>query len=183
MKYLQQIVTASFCIFLGFLFFLYQESWIIFTSPFAQQEEINPILQQNISYKSVTLYCWHNNTYKKETTHIIYSENTGENIKHLINQWLIFLDDEHITNKETQIISVALSPSKQEAFICLNQPPFDKSWNTYQKLMWIESILKTIRENKIPITHARFLVHHQPLQDDHLNFEISWPISGFAHQQ
>lgn len=168
---------------IGSLFFFYQESWLIITSPFYKQTELSANLQHNTTYKTITLYGWLNNTLKIESTEIIYSDNVAQNIKLLLNSWLLFLEDEHITDKQTQIMSVALSISKQEAFISLNQPPFDPASSTHQKLMWIESMLKTIRENKIPITSIRLLVHHQPLLDDHLNFDISWPIAGFVQPQ
>ena len=180
---MKKIIYVTSCIALcaiGCLFFLYQESWIVIISPFSKQTEHIQATQGNTTYKTITLYGWQNNNYKKESTEIIYSDNVAQNLKLLLNSWLIFLEDEHITDKQTQVMSVALSHAKTEAFISLNQPPFDQVWSTHRKLMWIESMLKTIRENKIPITCFRLLVHHQPLQDDHLNFDISWPISGFV---
>lgn len=166
--------------FIGILFFCYQESWLIIISPFNAQSQQNRSQEHNTTYKTITLYGWQNNAYKTESTEIIYSDHTAQNLKLLLNSWLIFLEDEQITDKQTQVMSVALSHTKSEAFISLNQPPFDQAWSTYRKLMWIESMLKTIRENKISITSVRLLVHHQPLQDDHLNFDISWPLTGFT---
>ena len=179
---MKNFIYLTFCILLiilGTIFFLYQESWIIITSPFLRQETINSQVQEQTTYKTVMLYGWKNNNYKTESTEIIYSNNISKNINFLLNSWLLFLEDEHITEKQTQVMSVALSNSKQEAFISLNQQPFDIESSTYDKLMWVESLLKTIRENKISISAIRLLVHHQPLQDDHLNFDISWPIAGF----
>lgn len=180
MRNLLYIATCSILCLLGGFFFLIQESWIVITSPFAQQQAQQTTQQKNTAYKTVTLYSMQNNNQiKKETTEIVYSDNTAHNIKLLLNSWLLFLEDEHIIEHENHIISVSLSSSKQEAFICLNQYPFEKSWSTYKKMMWIESLLKTIRENGISITSIRLLVQHQPLQDDHLHFELSWPIKGF----
>lgn len=180
MKKILYISSYIILLLIGSFFFLYQESWIIITSPFNTQKENNVFLQNNTTYKTITLYGWQNNNYKKESTEIIYSDNIAQNLKLLLNSWLIFLEEEHITDKQTQIMSVTLSHSKAEAFVSLNQPPFDQAWSTYRKLMWIESLLKTIRETKIPVSSIRILVHHQPLQDDHLNFDISWPINGFT---
>ena len=179
MKHIYYSVGCSLLFVFGLLLFFYQESWFIITCPLIHEETYNPLYHQNTSYKTITLYAWSQNKYKKETTEIIHSDNTTQNIKLLLNSWLQFVDDEHITDKETQIVSVSLSPSKQEAFICLNQYPFEKDWSTYRKLMWIESLLKTLRDNKIHISGIRLLVLHQPLIDDHLNFECSWPISGY----
>jgi len=180
MKKIIYIGSCFILFFIGSLFFLYQESWIIITSPFSRQNEQTISLQNNTIYKTITLYGWQQNEYKTESTEIIYSDNIAQNLTLLLNSWLIFLEDEHITDKQTQVMSVALPHSKTEAFISLNQQPFDPAWSTYRKLMWIESMLKTIRENKIPISSIRLLVHHQPLQDDHLQFDISWPITGFT---
>lgn len=179
MKYLYYSIVCIILLFTGAFFFFYQESWFIITCPLIHKEEYNPLQHQNIIYQTVNLYAWSHNKYKSETTEIIHSDNIAQNIKLLLSSWLMFLDDEHITDKDTQIISVCLSPSKQEAFICLNQYPFERDWSSYQKLMWIESMLKTIRENKVPITAVRLLVLHEPLLDDHLNFNISWPILGY----
>lgn len=182
MKIIWYIISCFALCLIGSLFFLYQESWIIITSPFHTQLLSTESSQQNACYKTVILYGWLNDKLKTESTEIIYSDNVAQNIKLLLNSWLLFLEDEHISDKQTQVMSIALSVSKQDAFISLNQPPFDPASSTYQKLLWIESLCKTVKENKIPITSIRILVHHQPLIDDHLNFDISWPISGFLQK-
>lgn len=176
--HLQISVCIVACL-LGLLLFLYQDSWIIITSPFSNSNQQQETHQQTTTTKPVTLYALVNGKTKQETTTIVYSQNIAENIKHLLNAWILFIEDEHLINQENKIISVALSPSKQDAFICFNQYPFETSWSTYRKLMLIESLLKTLRENNIPIKAIRLLVQHQPLIDDHLNFNVSWPIIGF----
>ncbi|MBM17787.1 MAG: hypothetical protein CL947_01805 [Epsilonproteobacteria bacterium] len=182
MKNMYYIIACISMTLVGSLFYLQQESWIIITSPFDYDNKINPIAKKYTSYKTVTLYAWNQNHLKQEVTDIIYSDNVSQNLKQLINSWFLFLDDEDIMTQETYVESVILSPSKQEAFISLNQIPFEGSWSTYQKLFWIEGMLTTIKNNKIPITAIRLLVHHQPLQDDHLNFAIPWPITGFLQK-
>lgn len=180
---MKQLYFISICatLFLtGCLFFFYQESWIVFTSPFNQSSKSYQE-QQSTKSKTVTLYSLQGNSIKKETTDIIHSDNTAQNIQNLLNAWLLFLEDEHVTEFENKVISVALSPSKQEAFISLNQYPFDSSWSTYRKLMWTESLLKTIKDNNVPIVSVRLLVQHQPILDDHLNFTATWPLGGFIN--
>ncbi|MCX5923986.1 MAG: hypothetical protein NTZ68_00975 [Candidatus Dependentiae bacterium] len=165
---------------IGSLFFLYQESWIVFSIPKSQTSTAASLKQQKINSKEVSLWVWSDRkVFKKETAEIIYGQDTAQNIKLLLNSWFLFLEEEGLTDKQIFVQSVALSPSGSEAFISLNQYPFDKSCSTYQKLMLIESLLKTLHENKIPIAFIRLLVHHQPLHDDHLNFEAAWPIAGY----
>ena len=178
-KIYQFLILIGLALLAGSIFYLYQESWLIINFPSKIVETERSTLKKNIYYKSAMLYGWQGNKLKNEAVEIISSDDNSETIRQLCNSWLKFLEDIDATSKETKIISVALSPSKQEAFICLNQPPFESQWSTYQKLLWIEGLLKTLRENKIAISFVRILNHHQPLQDDHLNFDISWPIEGF----
>ncbi|HSW75799.1 MAG TPA: hypothetical protein VLG50_02050 [Candidatus Saccharimonadales bacterium] len=172
-------VVSLLLVAMGCLFFLYQESWIVFSFP--QKQSLHALTnQQKINSKEVSLWIWNNRKIlKKETTEIMYGQDITQNIKILLNNWFLFLEEEGLTDKQIFVQSVALSPAGHEAFISLNQYPFDKSASTFQKLMLIESLLKTLQENKIPITAIRLLVHHQPLQDDHLNFDTAWPIQGY----
>jgi hypothetical protein len=64
--------------------------------------------------------------------------------------------------------------------LSFDRSPFPTEWTTYEQWMWIESLLKTVRDNDIRIQRIRFLVHHQELIDYHLDFSNPWPIIGFA---
>jgi len=167
---------------IGSLFFLYQESCIVFFWP-NQQQLPNHSLNQNSFHKQVTLWCLRVNnrqsSNKKETAEIMFSDDVTQNIKLLLNKWFLFLEEENTTSKQIIVQSVAISPSGGEAFISINQYPFDKDESTYCKLMIMESLLKTVRENGIPISSIRLLINSQPLIDDHLNFDISWPVCGY----
>ena len=72
-----------------------------------------------------------------------------------------------------------LHTNKHIAFISYNQAPFNEQDNTLTKLMIIEGLLKTLRQNNITINSIQFLTNHQPMQDDHLDFTIPWPIQGY----
>jgi hypothetical protein len=175
---LSTIFLISFILFVfGALFFLQQESWIIInlpTTPVATTSQATDIKPQEVK-----LWLWHSHTMKQETAEIIVSTNDkATTLKHLINSWCMLLEENNITDKQIAAQSVALSPSKQEAFVCLNHPPFLPQASTYEKMMIIESLLKTIRSNITGITHIRLLINHQPLQDEHLNFDIPWPVCG-----
>jgi hypothetical protein len=45
--------------------------------------------------------------------------------------------------------------------------------------MLIEGLFKTIALNNIHVAQVQLLVHHQLLQDAHLDFSLPWPIHGF----
>ena len=49
--------------------------------------------------------------------------------------------------------------------------------------MWIEGLLKTVRENNIHVQSLYFLVRNKPLHDAHLEFCHPWPLAGYLAQQ
>ena len=56
---------------------------------------------------------------------------------------------------------------------------FEKEANTFEKWMFIEGILRTLKENGIPVQQVQFLRLRVPLNDPHLDFSKAWPIQGF----
>ncbi len=114
-----------------------------------------------------------------EETELIWSDDLAKTIELLINSWLSLLDEEEIIEKRITVQSVALCPRQQEAYLYFDRYPFNKEESTFEKCIFLEGLLKTIRHNDIKIQLVRFLVHHEPMQDYHLDFSNSWPIAGF----
>src|SRR3972149_4092399 len=130
--------------------------------------------------KVVKLIFWHLNSWHTEDVDLIWSnDDMAQNILYLVNRWLTLLDEEKIMDKKVTLQSVVLSPSGKELFLSLDRNPLKYEDSTYLKLMWCEGLLKTIRDNGIPIEWVRFLVHHALLEDEHIDFTFSWPICGF----
>lgn len=67
----------------------------------------------------------------------------------------------------------------QEAYLSFDRNPFGKEQSTFEKWIWVESLLKTVRIADVPLQSIYFLAYHQPLHDVHLDFSISWPVVGF----
>lgn len=178
MKYLTTLwlVVCSFIV--GTILYAYQKEWIIIILPQATAVYQSENVDEKLQHHKVALFFFKHKQWHKEEINIIWSPDAAQNVKTLANNWLMLLEDEKIIEKDIQVISAIISPSK-ELFISLNKEPFNKQDATYTKLMIIEGLLKTIRENKISVQSIRFLIHHQPLNDDHLNFSTSWPLSGF----
>lgn len=176
------MIIPGLCLLLGGLFFAYQAQWIILFSPFSTQS-LEPT-QNNIAIKpkSITLYFWKHEKWQKETSSIIWSHNQSSNIKILSNQWFNLMEDEGILDHDIQAMSVIISQN-HEAFISLNKYLFHQSDATYHKMMVIEGLLKTLHQNGVKVQSVRFLIHHQPLKDDHLNFNFSWPLTGYIKSQ
>lgn len=167
-----------FCIpvIMGILFFAFLQNWIIIRLPTtATHKQHAP----TITKKTVQLIFWHNNKWNTEKTDLIWSEKKDHNLYYLINSWLSLLDEEEIMTKKVSLQTALLVSSGQEAYLSFDRNPLDKERSTFDKWMWIEGLLKTIRENNITIQKVRLLVHHQPLHDNHLDFSKPWPLIGF----
>lgn len=179
MKFMNTTIVTIVCFIVGLLFHAYQKEWIILLLPHKtidyQTQNSN---ETSFTQKNIMLFFWKNEKWQKEQNSIIWSYDMTHNIKTIINNWLILLEDEKIIDSDIQIISAMITAQK-ELFLSLNKDLFKSQDATHAKLMIVHSLLKTIHENKIPIQSVRLLVHHQILMDDHLNFSISWPVTGY----
>ena len=173
------LITLLFCM-IGLLFHAYQKEWIILLLPHQTTSYQDKILDAGPHFKqhTITLFYFKNITWHKENSLIIWSSDMALNIKSITNNWLTLLEDEKLIDTDIQLLSAVIAQNK-ELFLSFNKDLFKPQDSTYGKLMIIHGLLKTIHENKIPIQSIRFLVHHQTLIDDHLNFLISWPITGY----
>ena len=154
-----------------------EKQWIIFQ--YKKNLNINSIKNTEIRKKNLKLIYWYRDKWNYEDIELLWTEDKPTNIKYLINSWLTLLDEDKIMSKKVTLQDVALDSSEQEAIISFDRNPLNKEDPTYEKLMWLEGLLKTIKDNNIQIQRLRFLVHHQPLNDNHLDFSNSWDLYSF----
>lgn len=162
----------------GVIFFCYQESWIIINIP--QNTNLRALQKSPIEEIPVKLWAFKNNQWITETKQII-KNNTNQTLQNLINSWFSFLEEEQVVNQRILANSVIISPNNTTAFISLNQSPFNNQSSTYEMLMLIEGMLKTIKENKIAIQSVQLLIQHKPINDHRLNLSIPWNINGYIN--
>jgi len=163
---------------LGMLFLAYNRGWIILRFPSYRHEVTQTAQNLRAHKKKVKLAFWHNKRWHSEAVEILQTEDEAHTLQHLINSWLTLLDEDKIMEKKVTLQSALLSPNK-EAYLSFDRNPFDEKNTTYEKWMWIEGLLKTIKQAGIQTQSIHFLVHHQPMQDYHLDFSNPWPLSGF----
>ena len=172
----QIIFVGTIFLAISLLFFAYQESWIILIFPH-KQETIG--LSTDTKPTEVVLYFWKHDKWLSEKNSYIKSSDMAQNIQTIAHLYFRLLDDEEIIHNDTTVHSVVLHKNKQIAFVSCNQSPFHAQDSTIKKIMIIEGFLKTLKENKISIPFVQFLTNHQPLQDDHLDFTVPWPLQGY----
>jgi len=111
---------------------------------------------------------------------MLWTGDKATNIQYLLQSWLSLLDEEQAMKKKVSIQAVLLASSDTQAYLSFDRNPFGQDDSTYDKLMWLEGLLKTLRENEIKLQGVYFLVHHQTMDDYHLDFSNPWPMYGFA---
>jgi hypothetical protein len=175
-KYFWHTVLGS-AFFVGILFFLIYHQWLI-----VHFNTGNSFVEEKISLvekKPVRLHFWQNNAWHHEDAEVLWSTDVAQNIHYLTNRWLSLVDEENVYSKKIVAQTVTLSPSGQEAYVSFDRYPFEEESSTYEKYMFIEGLLKTLRERDIKIYGLYFLVHHRPIEDYHLDFSHYWPLKSF----
>lgn len=167
------------CFIAGAIWFCWLNSILIINWP-RKYHIKNSTPQHAIEKKRIKLYFWQKEKWHVEETDLIWIlHDTQESLVLLINAWLKLMHDESLIEKQVNVQSVI--QVDQQLFISFDRNILDKSKSAYQKIMCIESLLKTIQAQNLDIKNISFLVHHKPLHDYHLDFSFDWPIEGFMH--
>ncbi|MFA6066758.1 MAG: N-acetylmuramoyl-L-alanine amidase [Candidatus Babeliaceae bacterium] len=161
----------------GMIFFAYMHD-IIIINLFYYKPRVISCGQSHKKIVTITYYGPMGSVQEKKE--IIWSNNKIDNVQYLVTSWLTLLEQENIVSKKISLQSCALSVSEQDAFISFDRSFFAKQSSVRDKLMLIESLLQTIRDNEINLQGIYFLSHHQPLNDKHLDFSKPWPLTGFV---
>ena len=166
---------------IGMLFYGMYNEMIIIRLPF---KRIGTAVQHDESQrKSVKLTYWNGEAFTIDDKELLFSKNTLRTLHDLIATWLIIQEEEHFMPKKVALQSVMLDASGTEAFISFDRNPLPKEKSINQKLLWIEGLLKTIKDSTLAILKVRLLASVKPLHDAHLDFTHSWPIAGYTNPQ
>ena len=163
----------------GLLFFSIQKNLLVLN--FKTYQLNNKYQEHEISHfkKLITLYFWQNEQWKSEKIEILWSQDNANNLTKLIQNWLVLLTEEQVTQDKVNLQAALVNRNAQTAYLSFDKTLFHKNLSTYQKLLIIEGLLKTVRANQIPVQEIQFLVQHQIIADPHLDFSKPWPINGF----
>lgn len=168
---------SIFSLSVGILIYAIYNDIIIIKWPSKNTQNITQNI--NSQKKIFKLSYWKNNRWNTEEKELLSSQNKITTLTYLITSWLNLLDEEQLMIKKVSLQTVLLDASGSEAYISFDRNPFDKESSTFQKLIMIEGLLKTLRENNLNLNSVYFLVHNRPINDPHLDFSQSWPIIGF----
>ena len=171
-----------FCIIIGMFFFLIQRKILLIHWDFRKTEDLENIEKNNENitlHKKVNFYYWKDEKFCFEEFTFVWFSSDTENLRHLINNWISFLHEERILSRKISLDTVSLSQNNQQAYLSFDQFFLDREWSIFKKWCFIEGMFKTIKNSGSNIKLINFLVKHQQMEDDHLDFSQSWPIDGF----
>ena len=168
------LLLSSLALVGGLLFYGLYNDLILIRLPSQGSTPFTTITQR----KPVKLIYWNNRAFVSEEKEILFSSIT-ETLTNLIKTWLSLLEEEGLMLKKVSVQSVKIDESGRELYLSFDRNPLPKEHSTYQKLQWLEGLLRTIKESGLPITSVRFLVYAKPLNDHHLDFSQPWPVSGY----
>jgi hypothetical protein len=171
------IIMISLCS--GCLYFAYLQHWIVIQIP-GQKASAELGIAEGTSKKNVTIFYWYQGRMKSEVTPVIISQDKATTLRHIVNNWLVVLDEVGCCSKKISLEAVLLSGSGNDAYLSFTHNLLDKEDSIHNSWMCIESLLKTIKQSNLNVQRVHFLVHHQPMNDVRLDFSQPWPTHGFS---
>ncbi len=161
---------------LGFLFYAWYNQILVirlFTS--------KPLIHWHESHtkKVCAIFYPTSSGLKQESCDLVITDDMAAFMSTLLQRWITLLYEEHIILKKITIQSCMLDSNQHTAYLSCDRSLFASDNSITYKLMLLESLLKTLRENQIPITSIQLLVHHKPLQDIHIDCSRPFPITGY----
>ena len=182
MKSTKLFIFSGIAFLSGISLFAFYQGWIIIRYPYPRFSAGN-FVKTVKTEKKIVLSFWHNKKWYEEESLLIWTDEVSENVRYVLNNLLSLMHEEEALSKKLLVELVMITPSQREVFISFDRCPFESGLSTFKKWMFIESLLKTIRINKIgSLQEVRFLVNHKLLEDYHLDFSQSWPITGFIKE-
>ena len=174
---IKKVALTSCMFFSGILFYGLYRQWLVIAIPRFSRLDYQPtkIATQK---RVVTLYYLLHDNWHHETTELLWPAEPADALLYVTRALMALLYEQHLLTKRVGVQSV-VAASNKSMLISFDRNPFDKQSSTHDKLYIIESILKTIQATKLSVQSVMFLVHHQPLNDYHLDFTNPWPIAGF----
>lgn len=161
---------------LGFLFFLVHRQWIVFRwIPSFSIERASS--DGKTFHKKVSMFYWKEGRRIDEPIEVIWNNSIIETTLDLVGSWLSFVYQERLIHKHVLIQDVAVSA--QDIFVSFDQPLFERDWSINKKWQLLDGLFRTIVRSGLDVKTITFLVNHEKMNDDHLDFSQPWHVALF----
>lgn len=176
-KHKNLIIASCLSLVFGIFLFAWYHDWIVITIP-----PKNPLACANraapaATYKKkIVLFYPKQDKEQQETKEILWSNNDENNAFVLVQAWASLLNEEEIMHKKITVQAAAIAVTQDELIISFDRAPFNKDDAAFKKLRLMQTLLNTVHGQLPTIQKIRFLMHHKPLNDIHLDFSQPWSL-------
>lgn len=141
----------------------------------AHEKSLHAIVRKPIIYHFIK----HDQPDSEQAFLMWHTHDYGQNLKQVVSGWLTCVQEERLVDHTVRLEAVSLSLYNQEAYLSFTQSLMKKDDSIAKKWQLIESLFKTVREAGIDVRAVLFLVDHQPMIDEHLDFSQPLALDGF----
>ena len=179
-----KIISLSLCAsILGFLLYAWSVNWIIIATPSILTTSAKSLPSKMPIKKSIDLYFFKNQQWLHENIVVSTPQDDLKQLEIILNKLCTLLEEEQLIGSNIQIHNIACTADESELLISCTKNPFADCKNIYEKLILLETFLKNIRNHTKQLFHVRFLLLHEPLRDEHINFSMAFPSTGYLEKQ
>jgi hypothetical protein len=179
MNFYNYVILSCLALCAGIFLFCLVEEWIIIYIPTSKSDKVSTTHQ--CTPRSITLYKWSEGIWHSDIVPIVTPQHSQELLTLIVSAWLSMAYEEQLISYHVSLQSALCSLHEDTVYLSFSETIVQQNKSTFDNLLLIESLLRTIRTNTTQIHSCVFLVHHKPMQDAHLDFSQPWPITGFMH--
>jgi len=161
----------------GIFFYAFYREILIINLPLTKQ--YNAAEYRTAQQKKIRLFYRNGEQFIEGEKELIESANPQDILTSLVARWLTFLEEEEVLPKKVTVQSVLIGNQKQTAYISFDRSPFTKDQSTFEKIVFLEGLFKSLKTNSTLIKKVRILVNHKPLQDPHIDGEHDLTVLGY----
>lgn len=184
-------VSALFFITGAFVFCL-RNDWIILNFP---KKEYKDIVQPAASRRECKIYYYKDGKFSFDKRAIVWKKSLSSDLTQIVNAWLDTIYEEQVANFRSSLGNIL--QSNNQIYISFENKIIGNDWSINKKWTLIESLLKTIQDasckdsslqgeplqdeslQDASLQEIFFFVKNKPMDDEHLDFTVAWPIDGF----
>ena len=133
---------------------------------------------QATQYKTLQIYYPVNGELVSVETQVVVTQEARLTIDQLLRTWLLTLSREGFVSEPITLQAVSIVEAGTIGLISFDRSLFSASWSSKQKLLCVQSLLRTLQSTQVNALHV--LCNHEPMVDEHLDLSAPLPIDGYA---
>lgn len=161
----------------GLLLFAFANNYLIFTGFGIKQQSAYDLVHRAVSKRKISLFTVCDNNWQEEEVEVLWPYESEAQIQQIVTAWLAHNAEEKEVHCPLAVQSVLIANTA--LYISFDQSPFQKKDSLFEKLMWVEALLKTLREAGTKAPALYLLVDHSFINDPHIDCTRPWPLAGF----